>query len=435
RQQGIRETYDLQLCHKDGTPLWFRTNGALLTDSQGQPIGYLGTFTNITEERQDEAYRQQLAVEVDKGKQKAEELAYILVRERDILATIMENTDAMLVYLDAEFNFVEVNSAYARGAGYSVRELIGKNHFVLFPNAENQAIFERVRDTGEPVQFYDKPFVYPNQPSRGVTYWDWSLVPVKDAIGRVVGLVFSLIETTERKRAEERLRALERLAAIGEVSGNISHELRNPLAIIDSSIFYLKTKLKITDGGVMTHLDRMKSAVDRSVGIIQSLVNLAQMKEPKRVRLDLRSILNRAIAKSKVPPKVRVRRDFPPGEICINADPEQMAMAFENLVHNAVQAMEKGGELTLTVRSAPGQLAEVVLADTGPGIPVENLDKVFRPLYTTKAQGIGLGLSLVKMIIDRHGGSINIESEVNQGTKVTVRLARSRRPKEGRYVV
>jgi signal transduction histidine kinase len=171
------------------------------------------------------------------------------------------------------------------------------------------------------------------------------------------------------------------------------------------------------------------------VGIIQSLVNLAQMKEPQRVRLDLRSILNRAIAKSKVPPKVRVRRDFPPGEICVNADPEQMAMAFENLIHNAVQAMEKGGELTLTVRRVTGSVVEAVLTDTGSGIPVENLDKVFRPLYTTKAQGIGLGLSLVKMIIDRHGGSISIESEVNQGTKVTVRLARSRRPKEGRYVV
>lgn len=314
---------------------------------------------------------------------------------------------------------------YARGAGYSVKELIGKNHFVLFPNAENQAIFERVRDTGEPVQFYDKPFVYPNQPSRGVTYWDWSLVPVKDSSGRVVGLVFSLIETTERKRAEERLRALERLAAIGELSGNISHELRNPLAIIDSSIFYLKTKLKITDEGVMTHLDRMKSAVERSVGIIQSLVNIAQMKEPQRVRLDLRSILDRVIARCKVPSRVRVIRDFPPGEICINADPEQMAMAFENLVHNAVQAMEKGGKLTLTVRLATGSMVEAVLTDTGPGIPVENLDKVFRPLYTTKAQGIGLGLSLVKMIIDRHGGSISIESEVNQGTKVTVRLALS----------
>jgi len=133
-----------------------------------------------------------------------------LDRQRDILQGIMENAGVMLAYLDKEFNFVAVNSAYAKGSGHTVEELIGKNHFNLFPDKENQALFERVRDTLEPATFIDKPFEFADQPERGVTYWDWTLAPVKDEKGRVHGLILSLFETTQRKRAEEEVRALSR---------------------------------------------------------------------------------------------------------------------------------------------------------------------------------------------------------------------------------
>ncbi len=123
-----------------------------------------------------------------------------------ILRHMVDNTEAHLAYLDADLNFVAVNSTYARGAGYAPDELLGKNHFELFPDQENQEIFERVRETGTPVEFRDKPFVYRDQPWRGVTYWDWTLNPVKDAAGIVQGLVLSLLDVTERKRAEETLR-------------------------------------------------------------------------------------------------------------------------------------------------------------------------------------------------------------------------------------
>jgi PAS domain S-box-containing protein len=106
----------------------------------------------------------------------------------------MESTGAQIAYLDADFNFIMVNSAYAQGSGHTAQELTGKNHFALFPNPENQAIFEQVRDTGRPVKYAAKPFVYAGQPERGVTYWDWMLSPVKDASGRVQGLVLNLMD-------------------------------------------------------------------------------------------------------------------------------------------------------------------------------------------------------------------------------------------------
>lgn len=125
-----------------------------------------------------------------------------LQHERDVLQAVMNGAkNSHLAYLDRDFNFVRVNETYAQACGYRPEEMIGKNHFELYPHEENESIFARVRDTGEPATFIDKPFEFPDQPERGVTFWDWTLTPVKDSVGRVVGLAFSLFETTEHKRA------------------------------------------------------------------------------------------------------------------------------------------------------------------------------------------------------------------------------------------
>ncbi|MGD6851284.1 MAG: PAS domain-containing sensor histidine kinase [Candidatus Bathyarchaeia archaeon] len=124
-------------------------------------------------------------------------------KEKDILQHMIDCVKNIhLIYLDRDFNFVRVNQAYAETCGYKPEEMIGKNHFDLYPDADNEAIFKRVRDTGIPAQFNDKPFTFPDQPQRGVTYWDWTLEPIKNNAGKVIGLVFSLVETTERKKSE-----------------------------------------------------------------------------------------------------------------------------------------------------------------------------------------------------------------------------------------
>jgi PAS domain S-box-containing protein len=136
-----------------------------------------------------------------------EEARKSLETERNLLQSVMNGArNSHLVYLDRNFNFVRVNETYAKTCGYTPEEMIGKNHFALYPHEENEAIFARVRDTGIPEKFHDKPFVFPDQPERGVTYWDWTLTPAKGDAGSVVGLIFSLFETTERRRAEQELR-------------------------------------------------------------------------------------------------------------------------------------------------------------------------------------------------------------------------------------
>lgn len=130
--------------------------------------------------------------------------------ERNLLYAVMNGTrNAHLVYLDRDFNFIHVNQCYAATCGYRPEDMIGKNHFALYPNEENEAIFRRVRDTGEPFELYDKSFEFPDQPERGTTWWDWSLSPVKNQAGAVTGLVLSLIETTARKKVEQALQASE----------------------------------------------------------------------------------------------------------------------------------------------------------------------------------------------------------------------------------
>ena len=132
-----------------------------------------------------------------------------LEHEKNLLQTIINGAkNCHLVYLDRQFNFVRVNRAYAETCGYTPEQMVGKRHFALYPNEENETIFARVRDTGLPAEFRDKPFIFPDQPERGLTYWDWTLIPVKDGSGNVEGLIFSLVETTDRKRAEEQIARL-----------------------------------------------------------------------------------------------------------------------------------------------------------------------------------------------------------------------------------
>jgi PAS domain S-box-containing protein len=128
---------------------------------------------------------------------------YDLLKENnELLENVFSNIHVMIAYLDTEFNFVRVNRTYAEADGRLPEFYSGRNHFALYPNEENEAIFRRVVETGEPYFAYEKPFVYAEHPERGVTYWDWSLVPVKESDGRIIGVMMSLIDVTGRKLAE-----------------------------------------------------------------------------------------------------------------------------------------------------------------------------------------------------------------------------------------
>lgn len=129
-----------------------------------------------------------------------------MLRERgEILERIFNSTHFSIVYLDKNFNFIRVNKAYADACGYPPEFFPGKNHFDLYPNEENEAIFRHVYETGTPFTIYAKPFEYPNHPEWGVTYWDWTLYPVKSVDGTVEGLLLILLDVTRNKKAEDKI--------------------------------------------------------------------------------------------------------------------------------------------------------------------------------------------------------------------------------------
>ncbi len=156
------------------------------------------------------------------------------------LDAILENTRAHLAYLDVDFNFLMVNSAYCEGSGYAREELIGRNHFELFPNPENQAIFEKASISGDPVEFHAKPFEFPEHPEWGVTYWDWTLVPQKDATGKVRGFVFSLVDVTETKRSEEKVHNAFKLSERRQAE--IAALLEGSRAVLSSKEFLISAR-------------------------------------------------------------------------------------------------------------------------------------------------------------------------------------------------
>jgi PAS domain S-box-containing protein len=194
---------------KDGQRRRIAWSNTCLRDENGDVEYVVGIGIDITDQEQAERERQELMVRMEEDREAIGQLAHDLQQERDLLQVIMDNTQACLAYLDRDFNFVRVNSAYEEQSGHSRAELLGHNHFDLFPNEENQVIFEQVREMGQPAVFRAKPFEYVDQPERGITYWDWSLVPVEGEAGEIEGLVFSLLDVTDMIRmGQERDRLL-----------------------------------------------------------------------------------------------------------------------------------------------------------------------------------------------------------------------------------
>ena len=201
--RGYCDEYEKEYIRKTGERVPVSLKAWLRLDADQKPVGMWVIVRDITERRQAREERERLLAALD--------------QERRTLRAIMENTPTHLAYLDPQFNFVMVNSAYAEGTGYTEEQLAGRGHFELFPHEENQAIFERVRETGEPVKFVARPFQFPDRPEMGTTYWDWTLVPVEDASGDLQGLVFSLMDVTEQEQARQRLRRYaERLRVLHE---------------------------------------------------------------------------------------------------------------------------------------------------------------------------------------------------------------------------
>ncbi|MCP5088043.1 MAG: hypothetical protein GY952_14720, partial [Rhodobacteraceae bacterium] len=222
--------------------------------------------------------------------------------------------------------------------------------------------------------------------------------------------------------SQEKLVHAERLAVMGKFASGIAHEIRNPLGVIDSSVYYLKLLLQDADEETRQQFDRIKLNVTKCTTIIQNLQNLTKMKAPQKVRLDIAAAIADGLADAQVPQAVKVVQQVAAGEFWVDADREQLGIVFKNIVTNAVQAMQNAGTLWVTHGKTGEGGIEVAFEDSGPGIAPEHLEPIFQPFFSTKEKGFGVGLPICRMIIEKHGGTLEAHSEAGRGAAFIVSL-------------
>ena len=242
-----------------------------------------------------------------------------------------------------------------------------------------------------------------------------------EAINQILDIELAIMLETYREDLVLKNRTAERLATIGQFAASIGHELRNPLGVMESSVFLLREHLGATaeQPRIRKHLDRIELEVKRSNKTIHDLLELARNRLPTRHATDIAQLVNSAIEATAVPAPVGVHSDVPAGST-IDVDPDQFRQVLVNLITNSIQAMKGVGTVWVEARREDGARATTLrVRDAGPGIPSEVRSRVFEALFTTKAKGSGLGLALCRRIVEGHGGSIVIEP-TSEGTSFLI---------------
>ncbi len=364
-----------------------------------------------------------------------------LQESRHTLQTFLDAIPESAFLIDPQGTVLATNTTTAERLGKTVENIIGIDIHDLIPEKVAQhrrPYVEKALRTGLPVSFED---------ARCETWVSHRISPIKDHDGNVSKIAVLGIDITDRKQdeikiqmysrhleelvetrtlelknAQQALLAQERIGILAHFADSMAHEIRNPLAAIDSSAFFLNMKLKEPDEKIRGHLESISNNAHKAGAIIASLLNLTRMENPKTRPHALADVIQESLESLKIPEKVEIITYFPDKPVFVQIDVDQIRMALKNIIQNAVQAMDESGALTISVRRIDTDQAEISIADTGPGIPPENIEKVFDPLFSTKTHGIGFGLSIAKMIIENHGGTIRAKSSPDKGTVFTILL-------------
>ena len=233
-----------------------------------------------------------------------------------------------------------------------------------------------------------------------------------------------LARTHDLELAQEELLRKERLATLGELTATVSHELRNPLGTIQSSIYMIEKRVAGKGLGVENAIERTVRSVKRCDHIVEEMLDYTRTQAIETQAVNWDSWLRDALIENEVGHAISLRSDLDSGAV-VQVDPELMRRVLINLLDNAVEAMETptGREKAIHVITAiAGDRVMTYVEDTGPGIPEEALDQILEPLFSTKNFGVGLGTNIVKNIMERHGGGVEYGNVPNSGARVTIWL-------------
>jgi len=261
------------------------------------------------------------------------------------------------------------------------------------------------------------------------------LVNAKEELEKFAKFLERRVEarTRELKAAQDELIKKERLAAIGQMASVVGHEIRNPLAVINNSIYFIKAKLGADGGGsvdpkIAKHVSIIESEIKQANGIINEILAFSRDRALKPVVQSINGFLDEILSVHPFPSHLQILREFDPRNPVVMIDPDEMRQAIRNLIGNAVEVMPQGGTLRVSTEVVEERWVCVRVADTGPGIPPDIVEKIFAPFFTTKARGTGLGLAVVRKVVDRHQGKVSVETLAGKGTAFKVYLPLSSSP-------
>ena len=347
--------------------------------------------------------------------------------------TLFESKLEGVVVMDETMKLLLANKAAAEMFGFdSVEELLEVNLFDYIPPEERARVLKIItKDMFENNLQQVNEFRLMNKSGKEI--WISAVGTLTEYQGKVAGLI-SFRDITERKRMEKELREAqeqlvrsEKLAAIGQLAGGVGHELRNPLAAIKNAVYYVKGKVAESELAqekprLMEFLNIMDEEINSSNKIISDLLGFSRVGKPSVSPTGIEKIIEDTLPRITIPENIELTKKLD-GELPeVEIDPDQIQQVLANIITNAVQAMPEGGKLTIVAREKD-KFVEVEVADTGCGIPQESVNKIFDPLFTTRAKGIGLGLAVCKSIIDRHEGNITVKSKVGKGTTISIKLS------------
>jgi signal transduction histidine kinase len=248
------------------------------------------------------------------------------------------------------------------------------------------------------------------------------------ALNKLLDLDLAIIEDAYQAEYIVRLQRTERLATLGQIAGGVAHELRNPLNVVKTSVYYLLNARNPTPEKRADHLRRIERNVELADNVITALSSFAKIPMPNLQPIAIEPMVREALELNPTGQGVEVTIDCPPGLPHVMGDGAQLLIALGNLIRNARDAMAEGGRLTISGR-AVDEHVDIAIADTGVGMEPGELTRIMEPLYSTKARGLGLGLAIAWSIVEKNQGVLRVASEPGHGSVFTVRLTAS--PRQG----
>jgi PAS domain S-box-containing protein len=337
--------------------------------------------------------------------------------------------------------FKILNPAWEKTLGYPMEELLARPFAEILHPDDRGTVNDRIKGiTSDDGAFeHESRLVHRDGTVRT---FEWKIIPLQAeevmyCIGRDVTrqketesalkgyseLLEDMVRTrtAELHAAQEQLVRKEKLAVLGQLSGSVGHELRNPLGVIVNAVYFLRAIMDEPDESVQEYLDIIPEAVHSAQHIVTHLLDFSRTRPAEREHIELATLVGRALNQQPPPENVRVVDDIPADLPGLFVDPHQIEQAVINLISNACQAMPDGGDLIFRAEALDGEV-RLVVADTGVGISEENLGRIFEPLFTTRAKGVGLGLAIVENLIAVNGGRITVSSTSGEGTAFTLVL-------------